>query len=99
MSQEYQLIHVEVAELDLLSSQELQGQTTSCIEAGQIHIIIDLSEVQIIKSSGIGTLVAILKRIQQEQGNLKLIGLRPPILEVFKIANLKNMFELHSKVL
>jgi anti-sigma B factor antagonist len=57
-------------------------------------IVLDLSEVQYIDSSGLGMLVRILVRTGPE--NLKLCGLTSRISETLKITRLATVFDCHE---
>jgi anti-sigma B factor antagonist len=57
-------------------------------------IVLDLRDVQVIDSSGLGMLVRILARTGQD--NLKLCGLTRRISETLKITRLSTVFDCHE---
>ncbi len=56
--------------------------------------IIDVSEVDYIDSSGLGTLVAIHKRALQSGGNVIIKGLQGLVKDVFELTRLTQVFEI-----
>lgn len=61
---------------------------------GYKTFIIDVSEVDYIDSSGLGTLVAIHKRALQNGGNVIIKGLQGLVKDVFELTRLTQVFEI-----
>jgi anti-sigma B factor antagonist len=59
-------------------------------------IILDLSEVDFLDSSGLGRLVRFLSRSRAAHGDLKLCGVPPRISEVLRITKLAAVFDSHA---
>lgn len=57
-------------------------------------LAIDMNKLDYIDSSGIGTLIKSLNAIKSKKGILILVGLKPMILNVFKLAKLDMFFEI-----
>ena len=66
------------------------------MEANPSILAIDMNKLDYIDSSGIGTLIKSLNAIKNKKGVLILIGLKPMILNVFKLAKLDMFFEIMS---
>lgn len=64
------------------------------LDAGCNRIVVDLSGVSYIDSSGLGVLVAILKRTRQQGGGVKLKGLDGDVLQLFELTRLTKVFEI-----
>ena len=58
------------------------------IDKGNNTFTIDLSDVEYIDSSGLGTLIAVQKRAQQNGGRVILQGLKGLVKEVFELTRL-----------
>ena len=58
-------------------------------------VILDLSEVVFIDSSGLGTLVRLLTSLRRIDGDLKLCKLPRDIYNVLKMTNLISLFDTH----
>jgi len=64
------------------------------IEKGHKTFLIDLSEVDYIDSSGLGTLVAIQKRALQNGGSVIIKGLKGLVKDLFELTRLTKVFEI-----
>ena len=63
-----------------------------------LSIIVDLSEVAEIDSSGIGALVAVLKGARRFGGSARLCGARPHVREVLELTMLHRVLPLHESL-
>ena len=64
------------------------------MESNPSILAIDMNKLDYIDSSGIGTLIKSLNVVKNKKGILILIGLKPMILNVFKLAKLDMFFEI-----
>lgn len=62
------------------------------------HIILDLSKVMWIDSTGLGELISSLSSIKKIEGNLVLASLQAPVQSLLKMTNLDQIFEIHDSV-
>jgi anti-sigma B factor antagonist len=62
------------------------------------NIIVDLSDIGFVNSSGIGILVRGFNRMKNEGGNLKLAGLSEKVSGVLAITKLNNVLEQYNTV-
>ncbi len=63
------------------------------LEKGQTRVVIDLTQVSWMNSSGLGTLISGLNTMRQAGGNLKLCGMSPKIKNLLTITKLVTVFE------
>ena len=63
------------------------------------RIVIDLTNVSYMDSSGLGTIVGIYLSARRQQKELKLIHLNQRLKELFRITNLAKIFEGHEDML
>jgi anti-sigma B factor antagonist len=63
-------------------------------DAGKIQIVVDLQEVEMISSSGLGALIAGMTSLKKKGGNLKFANVSDNILYVLKITRLDTDFEI-----
>lgn len=87
------IIDIE-GEVDVYTSMELKKELNNLIDAGEKRMIVNLEKVVYMDSSGLGILVAVLKRIRSEKGNMKLIKLTPGIKKIFELTRLTKFFEI-----
>jgi anti-sigma B factor antagonist len=85
---------VEVAgELDLHTSPTLRDRILGLIADGTEFLALDLSKVDFMDSSSLGSLVACLKRLRERDGRLVLIGVGGSPKKVLGLTGLDRVFE------
>ena len=62
-------------------------------EEGPDHVILDLSSVAFIDSSGLGAIVAAMKQLDDHR-RLDLAGLTPMVEKVFRLTRMDTVFKL-----
>lgn len=85
-------------EVDMSTSPGLRNVLLSAFKKGASHILVDLSGVPYIDSSGIATLVEGLKLSRKGDVRFTLAGARPSVEAVFELAYLKSVFEMVPQV-
>ena len=85
-------------EIDLASSPELRRQLQALLDDGVRRISLDLGGVTFIDSSGLGVLVGVLKRVNDDgdDGGLEIRGLNGPVRKVFEITGLHEIFDVRD---
>ncbi len=83
--------------LDAFSEPTFRKVLDKCVEEGPFNIILDLSQIDFIDSSGIGALVQIAKKIQSSGGSLQLIT-NPRVMQTVKMVRLEQFFKLQPSV-
>ncbi|MBE3640350.1 STAS domain-containing protein [Mangrovicoccus algicola] len=61
------------------------------------RILLDLSRVDFVDSSGLGAIVAALKQLDADQ-KLELAGLTPNVAKVFRLTRMDKVFPIHASV-
>lgn len=89
---------VEVAgELDLHSAPQLRAELTRALENSvPPRVIVDLSGVNFIDSTGVGVLIGALKRAREADGKLLFCNPQPRVCRVFEITGLVGALPLFS---
>jgi anti-sigma B factor antagonist len=85
-------------EIDLSTSAVFKETVYEVIESGRIDIVIDLSGLEFMDSTGLGVLVAALKKTSTEGGSIKLICDKRSILKVFTITGLDKVFSIYDNL-
>ncbi len=62
------------------------------------HIVLDLSKVMWIDSTGLGELISSLSSIKKGSGNLVLASLQAPVQSLLKMTNLDQIFDIYDSV-
>ncbi len=68
------------------------------LESGQKHVVLDLTRVSWMNSSGLGTLINSLQIMRQNGGDLKLCGISEKIKTLFSVTKLQSVFDIHPSV-
>jgi serine/threonine-protein kinase RsbW len=82
--------------LDAVSTQGAIGRVHAAIAAGARYVLIDLSQVTFLSSSGLRALLLVRKNLIAQGGELRLCGLRPQVHEVFTLTGFTQVFALHQ---
>ncbi len=95
------ILHLE-GELDTYSTPEFLEFFNKKVEQGAKNLVIDLSNVSFVSSSGWGALSYALKKCKENSGNLVLYNLKGQVKRVYKImgfmAILKSFDDLDEAV-
>lgn len=83
--------------LEELSIQEIGDELTRMVdtEAG-IRLLLNFRNVDHLSSAALGMLITLNRRVQEQNGALKLSDINRQIYEVFKITKLNRLFEIHD---
>ncbi|MEA2030405.1 MAG: STAS domain-containing protein, partial [candidate division Zixibacteria bacterium] len=65
-------------------------------EQGKFAVHLNLNGVEFINSSGLGTLVSIMKLTRIKKGRLTLSNLASYVQEIFDITQLSHIFEIYD---
>lgn len=85
-------------DLDLATSPNLREAIIRLIDEGTRQIVVDLSALEFMDSSGLGVLVAALKRVRENGATLNLVAGGEKILKLFRITGLLQVFRIDSSV-
>jgi len=85
-------------EVDLRSSPDLHGRLIEISDTRPAHLILELSGVNYMDSSGVGTMVDLKRRVEGGGGRFVLVGLQPRVRSVLEITQLDKFFTITSTV-
>lgn len=83
-------------DLDARSAGDLKLTLNEKIEAGNIWVLVNLSEVPYMDSAGLGVLVSGLKNTNRQNGDLRLWGLQPDVRNIFELTRLNKVFQIYD---
>jgi anti-sigma B factor antagonist len=87
------VFHVD-GEMDINSSPGIKKSFDKLLSARTPKVIINLSKVTYVDSSGLATLVEILKNMRSYGGKLRLSNLSAKVRSLFEITKLEKLFEI-----
>jgi anti-sigma B factor antagonist len=85
-------------DLDLASAPALRQEVLALLNTGQRSIVLDLTATGFLDSLGLGTIVAVWKRLRVLGGELLVVCPEPRLQRVFRVVELDRILPLHATV-
>lgn len=85
-------------DVDMSTSPELRATLAPLLAAGTQCLVVDLSQVPYMDSSGIATLVEGLQLSRKNSSKFILAGLGPSVRAAFEVAHLMEVFQVAPSV-
>ena len=82
-------------EIDVYTAPLVRERLDEQILSGRTDLVVDLTGVTFLDSTGLGVLVGRLKLARTRGGALRLAGAEDRVLKVFAITGLDKIFEMH----
>ena len=83
-------------EIDVYTAPRLREEITELVAAGTYDLVVDMSEVEFLDSTGLGVLVGGLKKVRAHEGSLQLVCNQDRLLKIFRITGLAKVFVIHD---
>jgi anti-anti-sigma factor len=80
--------------LDSNNSRTLESALTSQLATGYLRLVLDMSEVTYVSSSGLKVILTAQRQAMKENGNLALAGLSSRVFEIFQISGFDTLFHI-----
>ena len=87
-------LEVSAARLDASTARELREELAMIWRPDVGDVIVDLSRVEFIDSSGMGALLSIHRRLPEKHAPVRLINVRPAVQSVLELVRLHRVFDL-----
>lgn len=78
--------------LDALTAPDLKPVVEQLVNERRRSVILELSSLRLIDSSGVGVIVSLWRRIRENGGQLKIVGLRDQPRAIFRLLSLDRVF-------
>jgi anti-sigma B factor antagonist len=85
-------------ELDVHTAPALQSELGPRSQQPQAALVVDLTDVGFIDSTGLGVLVTTLKHVREAGGTLDVVVTSARVLKVFALTGLDVVIPLHSSL-
>lgn len=85
-------------EVDVYTAPRLRERLVEVVEQGARHVVIDLSRVEFLDSTGLGVLVGARRRLLPSGGTVRLVCSQERLLKIFRITALDSVFSLFDTV-
>ena len=84
--------------LDVYTAPTLRDALDRLIAGGYPHLVIDLTGIEFVDSTGLGVLVGRLKHAKVQEGSIELVLTNERVLKVFTLTGLQSLFTIHATV-
>jgi len=91
------LVSVEAARIDAAVAIQFKEKMRGISETAAERVVLDLSTVTFLDSSGLGAVVAVMKHLDPD-ATLELASLNPAVAKVFRLTRLDSVFTIHADV-
>jgi anti-sigma B factor antagonist len=88
-------VAVTAARLDALAVREFKAGIEAAWSPAVRRVVIDLSPVSFVDSSGVGALLSVFKKLEAP-ASVKLLHLQPPVQSVIELLRLHRVFEISA---
>ena len=85
-------------EIDMKCSSELRAKFMELFKNKPAVLVVDMTEVEFMDSSGLAILVEALKWCRQNDSKLKLVGMVQTVRSVFEISRLDSIFQIYDTI-
>ncbi len=91
------VVRVLNGRIDAAHADRFKAAIAARIEKGHHRLVLDLSQVDFVDSSGLGAIVACLKRIGP-RGTLAIVGAKGVVAKLFALTKMDRVFPLYETV-
>lgn len=83
-------------EIDFHTVPQLNALFNQELKTGVKDFLINLNQITMIDSTGLGTLIGMLKKTRGYSGEFKIVCNNPQIAKIFKMTGLIKIFSIHE---
>jgi anti-sigma B factor antagonist len=83
-------------EVDVYTAPKLREKLVELVGEGLYDVVVDMTKVEFLDSTGLGVLVGGLKRVRSHDGSLALVCSQERILKIFRITGLTKVFPIYD---
>jgi anti-sigma B factor antagonist len=93
-STDFTVFELTDSEIGLTNLNDLKEEIGAELSNGNLNIAIDLKNVLVINSSGLGILIGCMNRVKTAKGAFKILNPQDKIINLFKITKLNLVFDI-----
>lgn len=87
----------DVDRFNALIVEPVKEQLKSFFNKPDTRMALSLENIKFVDSSGFGVFLSIMKTANSNNGQFKICDIRPEVMELFKLLQLHNVFDLYEK--
>lgn len=80
--------------LDAVTTPDIRPTIEGLVAERRMSIVVDVSALRLIDSSGVGVIVSLFKRAKSYGGTVRVSGLRDQPLTIFRLLRLDRVFDV-----
>lgn len=84
--------------MDIYTAGKLRDAVNEAVEAGNHRLAIDLAGMEFMDSSGLGVLIAALKRLKENDGELVLLSPRDQMRRILNLTGLDKILTIRQSL-
>jgi anti-sigma B factor antagonist len=92
------MVVVAIGEVDIYTAPQLDAELSRLTAEDRTDLVVDLSRVDFLDSTGLSVLVKALKRVREAEGRLDVVVTADRVARVFRITGLDELIPLHASV-
>jgi len=86
-----------IGEINIESAEVLKSTFNELLSRGVVNVRLNLKNVPITNSSGVGHILFFFKSLQQRNGKLEIRGVSKNLMEMFKLLNIQKLFPIQEE--
>lgn len=91
------VVHLRESRIDAAGAIDFKERMREYTQDAGLRVVLDLSQVGFIDSSGLGAVVAVRKSLGPNR-QLELAGLTPAVQKVFRLTRMDSVFPIHADI-
>ena len=91
------IIHARGERIDAAGAIQFKVSMLELTKADSARVVLDMSQVAFLDSSGLGAVVAVMKALGPQR-KLELSGLTPTVEKVFRLTRMDSVFTIHKSL-
>jgi len=90
-------VHVS-GEIDAYTAPKLREELFPLTEKEGVEMVVNLSEVSYMDSTGLGVFVGVFKNVRANNGKFQIVGLSDRLKRLFEITGLADIIDINSGI-
>jgi anti-sigma B factor antagonist len=87
-----------VTRFNALITEPIKEELKNFYNKPQIKLVLNLEGIEFIDSSGFGVFLSVMKQSNNNLGQFKICNVAPEVMELFKLLQLHNVFEIYTSL-
>jgi len=92
------ILTIKERKLDASVSPELKGEFLLLCNGQTKNLVLDLTQVEFCDSSGLSALLIAERKMRENGGVVKLVGLQKKVISLIRISRLDRAFSIHDSL-